>query len=238
MKSLTTRAIQEKTSLALALVTLIVGLILLYIAIPHAWAGYINIPVEKNISLVRSKHRLAAAKIPALIEHAQQSSSIINTAGYQQQLGELYYLQGLLSKTTAEDKNVLLNSSVAYLKASLIAAPANSLAWFELASIQRDNNAPNEDVKNAFLMSILTGPHEANLVIPRLQQLLALNTELSSEDQDQIQHQIITGWSQSPKSFARFLAKDKNSLQNIKPLLQGQHESELNAMQRAAEKLR
>ena len=86
------------------------------------------------------------------------------------------------------------------------------------------------------MMSIITGPHQAHIIFPRIQLALALFPQFTIEEHDALSHQIVSAWTLSPKKLVTVIAQNRDNIDNIRILLLDHHPQILNDITTALEK--
>ena len=220
---------------------IITGLVLLFsvsllaMAWPRCRAAFDFLPAKYALEKINKNTELDEEEIAIALEQTEQSAEIFADPRYSEGMSQLL----LLDAQKNESLDSAANDSLALAKKSaehaLSLAPANALLWYRLAVINSLLNSSPEDVKKALLMSIMTGPNEMGIMLPRLHMSLMLFSLLENDDKEQIINQIITVWSLAPADFLLIVADNTNMMESTKTLLTPHHTTELSEMEQALE---
>jgi hypothetical protein len=88
------------------------------------------------------------------------------------------------------------------LRAGLAAAPADPRGWYELARLEHTASGATPTMAKALRLSVLTGPREPDLVLPRLELALPELAVFEGDDRALVREQIRLAWAEFPRGLA------------------------------------
>jgi hypothetical protein len=95
------------------------------------------------------------------------------------------------------------------LRTALAGTPADPRGWYELARLEREQSGAPAAMAKALRVSILTGPREPGLVLPRLELALPDLAAFERDDRALVLEQVRRAWAEFPRGLA-LLAKQRN----------------------------
>lgn len=208
---------------------LCLGLALCFIALPRVKAALNHIPVETGIEKIARHRPVDDADTSRLIKTAQQSIALSDHPDYWQDLSELFYYQAQKQNFYSNAGQSLLKQSADSARQSLHRSPANSRLWYKLATIDVLLHEQPDKIQKELLMSIMAGPHETAVLIPRLRLCLSMLPSFTQHDRGVLSSQVVDAWNLSHKRFIK--AFDSTLyMDTISALLANSHPLILNEM--------
>ncbi len=216
-------------------IILLFSVCLLVIAWPRSRAALDFLPAKYALEKINKNEVLEEEDIATALEQTEQSAGIFADPRYSEGMSQLL----LLDAQNNESLEATGKESLALAKESaeqaLSLAPANALLWYRLAVLNGLLNASPDEIKKALLMSMMTGPNEMGIMLPRLHMSLVLFALFEDDDKEQVINQIITVWTLSPAEFLPIVKNNIALMDAIKSLLTPRHTTELSEMEKALE---
>lgn len=220
----------------IALAVLLVSAAVLSLALPRVRAALNHLAVGSAIDSINKKETIDSDKLDELIETAKTSLSLQDDPHYWHDLSTLQMYQWQNSPDLQKsDKKKLLTVAKRTIEQSLAGSPANAFQWFRLAVIDFILGSSKEQSAKALLMSIMTGPNEAGILLSRINLGLMLTPFLSADETDLLAEQIATAWSWSPVEFVNTVVTDPIQMDKIRLLLEDNYASVLQEMEETYE---
>ena len=103
-------------------------------------------------------------------------------------------------------------------------APARPRVWLRIARTKAFLGHPQEEVIQAWKMSVLTGRVEPTLMLARLELGLRYFAGLDNESIALLRDQAVLSWSVQKKQLMRGLASGSLNIELLRELLSGTHQ--------------
>ena len=169
---------------------LTLGGVLMALSVPRTMAAFTLLPVETILQKVIAGDDVAADDLLRLRE-AQQTS--LDWAWSSTVSADMAHTEIALAKVSgrAEDRSDWYDQAAHTVEDGLLKAPSNPYSWTRLANLRLRNAEKGQGVSEPLLLSLLSGPYERSLVLPRLNYALRIWDQLSEEQRMSIQGQIL-----------------------------------------------
>ncbi len=212
-------------------VILLAGISLLILALPRFRASINNIPIDNFFASISDNQRLPKLEqIPKYIELSKDSIAQHETAGYWQDLANLWLHQAQIQGSLGNQSKVPIQNASNAARQSLLLSPANSLLSYRLAVISALEKKPPPEIVDLLLISIMSSPHEPGFMSHRLDFCLMYFSAINNQDYPYLVDQIIIFWQHSQKEFLALLQYRNDYLKTIKILLEDKHPVLLNEL--------
>ncbi len=178
-------------------VTAIVAAVLLCLAVPRSIAGFMSIEGDRALSsFLKDNDRLSSLSDTVLATR-HDALNWINSARYHRDIG---MIKLALAASQNEESDATLytearNSNLTAIKG----APADSLAWLNLATGEILNNGSIKKAVSALTQSYLVSQFYPEIVIRRLYFSLPLWNEFQIKDRKFILNQMPYAWWIAPR---------------------------------------
>ena len=220
---------------AFALLILLVGIALFFLALPRVRAAFNYLPVDVAIEKINNKENLDDDKLAELIETAQTSLSLDDNAHYWEGLSGLFLYQAQKEDRSKEANINWLKQAKYSIEQSLARSPANADSWYRLSVVHFLLDLPPEQMVKMLVMSIITDPNATGILMQRLNLCLQFFYLFEDDDNDLLRTQVLTAWSASSVDFLSTVANAQN-MSIIWLLLADKDSSILKEMVEALEK--
>ena len=151
---------------------LIVGataLILLSLSYPRLRASLRYLPVDTAISKYWETREINVGQLDALIERTREAIALHDHYRYWGGLSELQTLSGQDMAKPYWQRRQILEQSILSAGEVVKRAPARPRIWLRIARIKAFLGYPQDEVIQAWKMSVLTGRVEPTLMLARLE---------------------------------------------------------------------
>ena len=206
-------AIEEKSMVikkAFALLVLLVGIALFFLALPRVRAAFNYLPVDAVIEKINNRESLDDEKFAELIEIAQTSISIDDNPHYWEGLSGLFLYQAQKDDLSKEAGINWLKQAKHSIEQSLARSPANADLWYSLSVVYFLLDLPPEQMVKMLVMSIITDPNATGILMQRLNLCLQYFYLFEDDDIDLLRAQVLTAWSVSSVDFLSTVANAQN----------------------------
>ena len=220
-----------------ALIVMLISAILLALALPHTQTAFNHLTVSTAIDKINEHEELDTDKLNELIETTQANLANLDNPHYWDDLSQLKLHKWQNDfDLSEEDKQSLLVETKKTIEQSLLRSPSNASQWHRLAILKLLLNESREQIVKTLMMSVLTGPNEAAILLPRINLGLMLHSYFTNEDAETFSEQLVIAWSLSPPDFISTVANDPQMMDTVRTLLEKQHSLVLEEMEEAIEK--
>ncbi len=179
MVSLTNR--RSTGAIMAACVTFLVGLLLLWLAVPRTVA-YAKLASGDKFMVALSRGKsLTPRQLLAAISGRREALAWLDLPDAWIDMGGLYLALARRDTLSQEDRSGFLDSSVRYFERGLMAAPSRPFAWAQLAQVNHLKDPASRAVDSLLRMSVTTGPREPRLISQRVRIGFAARANLSAE---------------------------------------------------------
>lgn len=152
------------------------------------------LPSSQTVSEIQSLAPVSPGQLDKLIEAERTALPIRGTAGDWSNLG----IALALKSEQGDQDHALLNQSKDALKHSLELAPANPYLWIRLAIIDAAQEMEASSQLDEWRMSVMAGPNELRLGVPRTVIAIPLWDYLNTSDRQAVFTDIRNGWRSDP----------------------------------------
>ncbi len=208
-----------------AVVILLVSISVFITALTRVRAALNHVPVDFAIDKLNAKKKLDAPQLSHLIDLAKVSISLNDNPHYSADLSTLLFYQAQIQGIANKAGIDTLKQTEQTIEYALSQSPANPYLWYRLATVQLLLQQPFEKVTKTLLLSIMTGPSEADYLISRLNLCLMLFSAFSKDDAELLRIQVINAWTLEPNTFVTICVYNKERLSLITHLLETKHPS-------------
>jgi len=175
--------------MALLLVALLVAL-----AAPRTVASYLLLPTEAPLQNLREQRRLGTEELADLGRRLEAAAGWSSAARIRTDLALVLLLMAEATGVNSAGGKARLEAAETLLIDGLARSPANTYPWMRLAHVRTLLNRPPRDIVVAVMASIWASPHEARLVVSRLDAVLTYWPLLSIDDLDIVRQQSRFAW--------------------------------------------
>ena len=176
-------------TLALLFAALLAGL-----ALPRTIAAIILLPTEAPLQSIREDRRLTAEELSDLARRLDSAASWSSAGRIRTDLALVLVLLAEQMPPGSAESLARFEAAEALLVDGLGRAPASAYPWMRLAYVRTVLKRPAQDVIAAVKASIWSSPHEARLVLPRLDLALTYWPLLSLDDLEIMRQQSRFAW--------------------------------------------
>jgi hypothetical protein len=127
--------------------------------------------------------------------------AVLVAAGVPRLAAEIPVFDRAFGLSAAQPDMLKASGRAEAVRRGLAEAPADPAAWLDLARLENAEGGPAAMAK-ALRLSILTGPREPALILPRLELALPAWGSLDPDDRFLVSEQIRLAWSQFPRALA------------------------------------
>jgi hypothetical protein len=191
----------------MALLSALLGGVLLYLAIPRTLAAWASLEAQPAISAMQNGQRPSDSGHAEGIAGLQRALRWTTSARRLTDLALLELEQAEQLATDSLGRRRLLVSAQGHLLAGLAEDAANGFAWLRLALVRKHLQAPPREVAEALLQSVDVAPNMRKLWIPRAIMLLAYWRQLTPDEMPVLRNQLRTIWN-SHETYRYQLVRD------------------------------
>lgn len=189
-----------KGKLIVALMTLLLGALLLYLALPRTLAFIIALPGDPALTRIQEGAPVADADLETLIA-AREKALLWAASGRfltDLALARLVLAQNANANANLDQKVDLKQAATAvkFLRDGLAKAPANPYAWTRLAYAELISGAPPARVATALRPALRLAPYDPRLFLIRLDIGFFVWPALDADDRALIYDQIRMTWAE------------------------------------------
>jgi O-antigen ligase len=180
----------------------VVGLALLGLAVPHSIAAFLTLPADPTSAAVPKGQIRAPDEIDAYISRQKVAASWIDDGRFWANIARANFNR-LSSRTyNPEGAHTLANEAIAALEHSLQRKPSDPYIWAKLAEMYFQLHRDPVAIGKALKLSLLTGPAEWNLVLPRCRLALFAWPDLDEDLRLRFGQQFVMATARFGASFA------------------------------------
>jgi len=176
--------------MAAASVILLIGLALLWMAVPRTIAYTKLARGDSAMAALARGNDLPLRQVQAAISSRRDALAWTNLPDAWISMGSLYLALARRDGLSQVERLSLLDNSISSFGRGLSAAPSRPFAWLQLAQAHHLKNPTSRAIEPHLRMSILTGPHEPGLIRQRVRLGFAARTALSPETASHISEEV------------------------------------------------
>jgi hypothetical protein len=182
-------------------VLLAAGLWLLISAWPRLSASLAYLPVDTALSKYWSGEPITPAQLGALAARAESVLTVHADPRVHDGAATLRYLEAAAAGHSPGERAMALQDAAAHTRASLASSPLQPSSWLRLAILRDALDDAPERISAALALSVYSGRVEPNLLITRLQWLLAYRHHVAAEDARLLPDQALLTWDSQPRAL-------------------------------------
>lgn len=173
-----------------ALVVLVVGFLLVWMALPRTIA-YATLTSSDKIKADLSEGKTPSPRLLLTAISSQKAAlAWVDLPDAWIDMGSLYLALARRPGLTTENRTALLDRSQNSFERGLTAAPSRPFAWAQLAQVHHLVDPASPAFNAVLRMSVVTGPHEPRLISQRVRIGYAARSNLSSNTGKRIDEEI------------------------------------------------
>lgn len=203
-----------------ALLALVVGVIILYLAVPRTMAAFLKIPGDPILNNMQMGKEVSPEELEYLTSTRKRALAWLPEGRTWTDMGMAQSLMAYKIGHQSEEGKKLLTESIASLKNGLALAPANPFAWARLGYAELIKaGRPNSSAANALKMSLLTAVYEPRLLVSRLELCLTVWEYLDDEGRDLVAKQVSLATRREPAKLAEIANRNNAAVSIIRDTL-------------------
>lgn len=164
------------------------------LALPRTVASFILLPTQEPLQAIREGRRLSAEELADLGQRLDTAAGWSSAGRIRTDLALVLVLLAEQEPPGSPAYRARFEAAEALLVDGLSRAPASTYPWMRLAHVRVVLKRPAGDVVAAVKASIWASPHEARLVLSRLDTALAYWPLLSLDDLEIMRQQSRYAW--------------------------------------------
>ncbi len=193
------------------------GAVLLFLALPIAVAGFIEIPGNALLKKMLRYEPLSTKALDDLIQSREASLRWRKKGRTYTDLALACMMLGEQEAPTARDEAFAHASDT--LTTGLAAAPANPYAWMRLVLLQKTLRRPTSDIASTLSLALNTGARQGRLLFPGVEAGLQVWSELDVADRSLVTEMVRRAWTRDPLRVAA-IAREIGQLPLLARLLE------------------
>jgi hypothetical protein len=180
--------------------------VLLFLAVPKFVGALVALPGDRHLDSLRFGRAVGQKELESLAESRLEAAPWSHDGRVLTDLGLALMAQAIQAGTATAEGSALVERSLDAHRAGLARSPASPQAWARHAQALALAGRPDAEILAALRMSLLSGPQEPALVIPRL--ALAARSRLGWDVEmvDLVRTQIRIAWTFNRAALARSAA--------------------------------
>ena len=202
----------------------VTSFILLSLSWPRLRASMRYLPVDTAISKYWENRELNSGQVDALIERAREAISLHDHYRYWDGLSELQILSSQDMARPYWQRRQVLEQSLASAQEVVKRVPVRPRIWLRIARTSAFLGYPQEDVTQAWKMSILTGRVEPTLMLARLELGFRYFAGLDKESIAFLRDQVALTWVAQKKQLMKRVEDGSLDIDLMREILSGHHQ--------------
>jgi hypothetical protein len=205
------------------LVALLVGVVLLYLAIPRLVVAWHEGPTSPVLRRVHAGAAVSPQELEDLAEHERRAAHWVASG---QILDDLGYALLLRAEGPHGFDERLLRGALDAMRAGAGLAPARSDVWTRLAYAEMMADGPTERASRAVEMALGTAPFDPDLLFVRLELGLIAWNGLGDQARQRLAEDVRRAWRHAPRRLIRIGRSTGRIDQVVAALPQGSRDTD------------
>ena len=184
---------------------------LLVLSVPRTIAALKAMPAERILDSIANGRSVDAATVARLLQSLDAASAWRDRGRdlADRALGELLLVDPADADGVSPSDRATIEQAIRDLTASLSRSPLNPHAWTRLAYARMLLDGPSDAAAASLMMSVYLGPHDPQLVFPRLGLLFRVWDRLADDERRLAYRQIQFAWEASDVGLARLAVRTR-----------------------------